>query len=196
MKSALTLSFLALLTLSGCETYRITGYQPSPATTAAILASRPVPVAVMPFSASKPGLASITCRAAGPVTVAPHFAGYIENAFIIELRKAGAYDPTSPIKISGKLEEIDFSTSITTTTWVLSLTVSDANQKSFTVQSTQQFEGSFFAPVACSMARDYFIPAVQKLVREVLLDPRFQQMAKPVRDLLTQASGPSGNDVR
>ncbi|MEV9095167.1 hypothetical protein AB0102_25265, partial [Klebsiella pneumoniae] len=75
MKSALTLSFLALLTLSGCETYRITGYQPSPATTAAILASRPVPVAVMPFSASKPGLASITCRAAGPVTVAPHFAG-------------------------------------------------------------------------------------------------------------------------
>jgi hypothetical protein len=193
VKSNLVLSLLAILTLSGCETYRITGYQPSPATTAAIVTSRLTPVAVIPFTASKPGLASITCRAAGPVTVAPHFAGYIENAFIIELRKAGAYDPSSPIKISGKLEEIDFSTTFTTTTWMLSLTVSNAGRQSFTIKSTQQFEGSFFAPVACSMARDYFVPAVQQLLREVLLDPRFKQMTKPTHELLTQVFKPALN---
>jgi len=191
MKSSLALSLLAILALSGCETYRITGYQPSPATTAAIVASQITPVAVLPFSASKPGLASITCRAAGPVTVAPNFAGYIENAFISELRKAGAYDPSSPIKISGKLEEVDFSTAITNTTWILSLTISKAEHQGFTVTSTRQFEGSFFGPVACSMARDYFIPAVQQLVREVLLDPRFKQMTKPNRDLFTQAFQPA-----
>jgi len=162
--------------ISGCA-YNASPYGASVKNVESIKSTNIKPVAVAKFQSAKPGLASITCRAAGPVTVAPSFESYIENAFIDELRLAGAYNPNSNITLSGKLEEIDFSSGISDGKWIFTLVVSNSRNESFTTKSTFGFSGSFVADKACQEVAQSFGPAVQKLIEDVIQDPKFKQLA-------------------
>jgi hypothetical protein len=135
------------------------------------------PVAVTQFTSTKPGLDSITCRAAGPVTVTPSFESYIEKAFIDELKLAGAYNPSSNVKLTGKLEEVDFSSGMTDGNWSFTLTLTNHRNESFTTQSRFPFSGSFVADKACQEVAQAFSPAVQKLIEDVVQNPKFRQIA-------------------
>ncbi|MBP0599359.1 hypothetical protein J8I26_14665 [Herbaspirillum sp. LeCh32-8] len=177
MKSVIAISLLAITALSGCA-YKASPYGVSPANVNAIKATGIKPVAVLPFTATKPGAASITCRAAGPVRVVPSFERYIEGALIDELKLASAYDPASDIKISGKLEQIDFSSGMSDGAWMFVLTISNAKNASFTVNSKWPFSGSFVADKACQEVAQAFGPSVQNLIKEVIQDPRFKQLAQ------------------
>jgi len=135
------------------------------------------PVAVESFSSTNPGQSSITCRAAGPVSVSPSFENYIEKALIDELKLAGVYDPNSNFKLKGKLEEIDFSSGITDGKWLFTVTISNNKNESLTAKSIYGFSGSFVADKACQETAQAFSPAVQKLVEDIVRDPKFKQIA-------------------
>jgi len=177
MKSSVAMTLLAVSVLSGCA-YKASPYGVSPSNVQAIKTSAIKPIAVEAFTAAKPGETSITCRAAGPVSVAPNFERYIEWAWIEELKLANAYDPASPIKISGRLDEIDFSSGMSDGFWMFTLTISNARKESFTVKSKSAFSGSFSADKACQEVAQAFAPSVQTLIKDIVKDPRFKQIAQ------------------
>lgn len=162
--------------MSGCA-FNASPYGVSVKNVESIKSSNIKPVAVAKFQSAKPGLTSITCRAAGPVTVAPSFEAYIEQALIDELKLAGAYNPSSSIVLSGKLEEVDFSSGMTDGKWIFTLVVSNSRNESFTTKSTFGFSGSFVADRACQEVAQAFGPAVQKLIDDVVRDPKFKPIA-------------------
>lgn len=170
-------SLIASVTLfSGCA-YNVAPYGASVQNVDAIKANALKPVAVGKFQSSKPGNATITCRASGSVTVSPSFETYIEKAFVDELKLAGIYDPASALVLTGKLEQIDFSSGMSDGNWSFTLTLTNARGESFTTNSKFGFSGSFIADKACQEVAQAFAPAVQKLVSDVVRDPKFRQIA-------------------
>lgn len=176
MKFLTWIVVVAACLLSGCA-FKTTPYGVSVKNVEAIKASSVKPVSVSTFQSAKPGLASITCRAAGPVTVTPSFEAYIEQAFKDELKLAGVYDPSSPLVLAGKLEDVDFSSGLSEGSWTFSLTVSNARQESYTTKSIFTFSSSFVADRACQEVAQALGPAVQKLIEDVVRDPKFKQIA-------------------
>lgn len=176
MKSA-SLAIITLATaLSGCA-YNASPYGVSVKNVESIRSLGIKPISVASFTSSKPGQASIACRAAGPVTVSPSFETYIEKALIDELKLGGAYDANSTLVLNGKLEEIDFSSGITDGKWLFTVTVSNARNESFTTKSMFGFSGSFVADKACQETAQAFAPAVQRLVEDIVRDPQFRKVA-------------------
>lgn len=175
MKTAFLGMLASVVLLSGCA-YNASPYGASVKNVDSIKQLNIKPVSVTKFESFKPGLASITCRAAGPVTVSPSFESYIEKAFIDELKLAGVYDPSSPLVISGRLEEVDFSSGITDGKWQFTLVVSNARKESFSAKSIYGFSGSFVADKACQEVAQALGPAVQKLIEDVIRDPKFKQI--------------------
>lgn len=176
MKRASLATAAAALIMSGCA-YNASQYGASVQNVEAIKAVRIRPVAVAPFKSAKPGLSSITCRAAGPVTVTPSFESYIEKAFIDELKLAGAYNPASNLTLTGMLEEVDFSSGMTDGNWTFKLMVTNHRNESFSTSSKFDFSGSFVADKACQEVAQAFGPAVQKLIQDVVQNPKFKQLA-------------------
>lgn len=172
-----SLAFITVAALvSGCA-YNASPYGASVKNVDAIKSSNIKSVAVAPFTATKPGQSSITCRAAGNVKVAPSFEGYIEKAFIDELKLAGVYNPAAALVLSGKLEAVDFSSGMTDGNWSFTLTVSNQRKESFTTKSTFPFSGSFSADKACQEVAQAFGPGVQKLIEDVVRHPKFKELA-------------------
>jgi hypothetical protein len=179
-KVKMKITSLALLVpaffITGCA-YNVAPYGASVRNVEAIKSSNIKPVSVAAFQSSKPGLASITCRGAGPVTVTPSFESYIEKAFIDELKLAGAYDPNSNVTLKGRLDEVDFSSGMTDGKWLFTLAISNARGQSFTTKTSFGFSGSFVADKACQETAQHFGPAVQKLVEDVVNHPKFKEIA-------------------
>jgi hypothetical protein len=176
MKNFLFTFAVATTLVSGCA-YRALPYGASASNVDSIRAVSIKPVSVGKFQSVKPGLSSIVCRAVGPVTVEPSFESYIENAFVLELKQAGVYDPNSKLVINGKLEQIDFSSGMTDGNWAMELTISNSRNESYTTKSNFNFSGSFLGDKACGDVSQAFVPAVQKLIEGVIKDPRFKQIA-------------------
>lgn len=176
MIKSLPVAVLVVSVLSGCA-YNAAPYGASVRNVESLKSLSMKPVSVVRFQSSKPGLASITCRAAGPVTVSPSFEDYIEKAFIDELKLAGVYDPGSKLALSGKLEEIDFSSGITDGKWAFTMTMSNSRNESYTVSSAYGFSGSFVADKACQETAQAFGPAVQKLIEDIVRHPSFKQVS-------------------
>lgn len=176
MKSKLAAAAILASLLTGCA-YNVAPYGAAVDNVDAIKSYNLKPVAVGTFQSSKPGNASITCRAAGPVTVSPSFEAYIQKAFTDELKLAGIYNPASALVLTGRLDEVDFSSGMTDGNWTFTLTLTNGRNESFTTQSKFGFAGSFVADKACQEVAQAFGPAVQKLVGEVVRHPKFRQIA-------------------
>lgn len=167
--------FLAVA-VTGCA-YNVSPYGASVKNVESIKSLGIKPVSVGSFTATKAGNSSIVCRAAGPVTVSPNFENYIEKALIDELKLAGAYDPTSKLVLTGKVEEVDFSSGMIDAKWEFTVTISNARNESFTTKSSFGFSGSFVADKACQETAQAFAPAVQKLVEDIVRNPQFKKIA-------------------
>ena len=174
-KLAASVIFMALL--SGCASYSVVPYGASVSNVNSIKSYNLKPVSVGQFHASAPGQISIPCRAAGYVTVSPSFEAYIQKAFVDELSLAGIYDPSSPLVITGELKQIDFSSNIENSNWSFTLTITNNKNQSYTTNSKFEFSGSWVADKACQQMAQQFVPAVQKLISDVVQDPRFRQIA-------------------
>jgi len=122
------------------------------------------------FTAKEAGKNSITCRGAGGVGTPDKtpFDQYIKNALISELKLAGKFNENSKITISGHLDEVDFNSNIGTANWIFKLNATSSNSKSIVVNTIYEYEGSFVADKACSEVAQAFIPAVQKLINDLV----------------------------
>lgn len=162
--------------LTGCA-FNVAPYGASVKNVESLKSTGVKPISVAKFQAAKPGLSTITCRAAGPVTVSPNFETFIESAFIDELKLAGVYDPKSSIVLTGKLEEVDFSSGMTDGKWMFTVALKNSKNDSFVTKSVYPFAGSFIADRACQEVAQAFGPAVQKLIGEIVSNPQFKQLA-------------------
>ncbi len=178
MNIKLGLALIIVAMLYGCS-YNVSPYGASAKDVEAIKGMALKPVSVARFDAAKPGLNSISCRAAGAVKVSPSFEDYIEKALIDELKLAGAYDPNSKLVLKGRLDEIDFSSGMSDGNWSFTVTVTNAGGDSFVTQSKSEFSGGFIAEHACQQTAQAFTPAVQKLVEDIVRNPKFKQVANP-----------------
>jgi len=122
------------------------------------------------FTTKEKGKNSIMCRGAGNVGTPDNtpFEQYIKSALISELKLAGKFNENSNITISGHLDEVDFNSNIGTANWVFKLNATSSNSKSIVVNTIYEFEGSFVADKACSEVAQAFIPAVQKLINDLV----------------------------
>lgn len=133
------------------------------------------------FTASKPGLTQLPCRAGGYIETVDRetFESYIEKAFADQLRFAGLYDQASTTVISGKIDHFDFNSG--DGVWNIVLTLHDNAGRSFTVTEDYRFRGSFDAQTACDRTAQALMPAVQNVVRKAVSDPGFKAMLAPPR---------------
>lgn len=172
-----TCLIIGIISATGCA-YDTSNYGASVQNVDAIKAAHIKPVAVADFSSVKPGENTIMCRAAGPVTSPVAFETYVKNAFIDELKLAGAYDPSSPNVIQGKLDKIDFDSNVGTGEWQLDLSVSSKNNTGFTANSAYSYSSNFVADKACQQTAQAFAPAVQNLINQVVTNEQFKTLAQ------------------
>jgi len=122
----------------------------------------------------------VMCRLATPVGIAngKTFASYIENAFKKELLVARMYDPKSNVIISANIDKLYGSTTLGNAYWEFDITVKSSNGTSYKVHSRYDYESSFTAYSACSEMQRSFIPAVQKLIGNIVQNPKFVNLLK------------------
>ena len=170
---------IASVYMIGCG-YVVNNYGASVENVESLRAVGSVAVSVGDFTSYKPGLKSIGCRAAGPVSTPnkESFEGYIKNALVSELKLAGIYSDNSSVQISAHLEKIDFNSNIGAGKWVFNLTVKGADSSSVGVNSTHEFSTNWVADKACQQVAQAFSPAVQKLIGDVIKNPEFKNLVK------------------
>jgi len=132
------------------------------------------------FTDSNKDASKVMCRLATPVGTASGetFASYIENAFKKELLVAGMYDTKSNITISANLDNIYGSTTLGNAYWEFTITVKSSNGTNYQVNSKYDYESSFSAMSACSEMQRSFVPAVQKLIGDIVQNPKFVNLLK------------------
>lgn len=177
MKASIVVPMLVLALTSGCVSYQTSPYGVSVKNVEQLKSLGAKPMAVNNFTAAEPSQAGIMCRAAGKVTVDPNFEGYIQKAFIDELKVSGLYDANAPLKLSGKLDSVGFSSGMTDGKWEFTLTVSNQSGTSFSTSSMLPFSGSFAAATACQEVAQTYSQAVQKLIFDVVRNPKFKELA-------------------
>jgi hypothetical protein len=191
-KLAILAAFLSLI--SGCATYyNVAPYQASAENAETLKSYKLKPVSVGTFQASKdlivrrspgtqkkPGRASIRCPIidlngnSWHTTVSPSFEAYIEKALIEELKLAGIYDAASPLVLTGELVQINPGVPHYRK-WVITLTLTNARNESFTTVS--EFHSEAVAFSQCEVSSQLFVQAVQRLISDVIEDPKFREFA-------------------
>jgi hypothetical protein len=166
--------------LTGCSTYAASRYSISAETVSALRAYRPQTVAVAPFTATKPGESEITCRGVGPIKTpdGEPFEEFIRKALIAELTIAEIYAASAPVTLTGRVEDIDFSSGWTDAAWTIRLAVSSSNGKKLVVAENYAFKSSYVGEVACNQTAHALMPAVQNLVGKVVRDPGFAELLR------------------
>jgi len=132
------------------------------------------------FTDSNRDESKVMCRMATPIGTASGetFASYIGNAFEKELLLAGMYDSKSNVVISANLDDIYGSTTLGNAYWEFTITVKSSNGASYQVKSRYDYESSFLGASACSEMQRSFVPAVQKLIGDIVKNPKFAELLK------------------
>ena len=120
----------------------------------------------------------VMCGLTRPIGIAngETFISYIKKAFEKELLIGDMYDEKSNVKIGINLDDIYGSTILANAYWKFNVTVNSSNGKSFKVESKYDYESSYFSNSACSEMQRSFVPAVQKLLQDVIEDNEFKNL--------------------
>jgi hypothetical protein len=174
MRYAMVL-ILLVMGFSGCSTYAASRYSISGDTVSTLRAFRGHTVNVGPFTAPKPGRTEITRRAVGPIKTpdGESFEAFIRKALVDELTISEVYGADAPVTLTGRLDDVDFSSGMTDAAWQIGLTVVSSTGKSVTVHETYQFKGNFVGEIACQQTAHSLMPAVQNVVGKVVRHPDF-----------------------
>lgn len=175
------LSLAAVISLTGCA-YVAPRYNASAGNVESLrnsVAAGGSKISVGTFTSFEPGMTSITCRAAGPVTPPDGvtYEKFIEQSIVSELRFAGAYAEASPKKLEGRLDYATFNSNIGMGNWQLDVTFSGSGVQPFTIKSNYPFSTNFVAGVACNQVATALPAAVQDLMSKLIEHPSFKQLA-------------------
>lgn len=166
----------ALAALSACSTYSVTRYSISADDIVALRKLPPNSISVGPFVSPSGPVTEIACRAVGPIKTpdGEPFSEFVRKALISELKIAGAYSDDAPVKITGVLDSIDFSS--VSGSWNLGLTLTSSTHKTVVVNETYPFTSSFYGETACNQTAQALMPAVQDLISKAIADPEFRSL--------------------
>lgn len=179
MISVVAATTIALLA-SGCSTYAASRYTMSADTVSTLRSFRGQAVSVGPFTAATPGKTEIACRGVGPIKTpdGEPFEQYIRKALVDELTIAEIYAPAAPVTISGRLDDIDFSSGMTDAGWKIALTLISSNGRRLAVREDYSFKGSYVGETSCNQTAHALMPAVQNLVNKVVRHPEFPSLLR------------------
>lgn len=126
---------------------------------------------------SAPDIDGSWCRAVGPISLGSNktFGQFVHEALQEELFMAGVYSSTAPVTLSGRLDNVKFST-VSPAYWEISLTLASSNGSSYQTKSRHDFDTSYAAISACKNLTDAFPGAVQETLKKVVSDPRFKSL--------------------
>jgi len=130
------------------------------------------------FTDSNRSEATLMCRLSAPVGTpkGETFASYIQNAFEKEMMVSEMYNKDSEITISANLDDIYGSTVLGNAYWEFNMTVKSSNGNSCNVSTRYDYGSSFSAYSACSEMQRSFVPAVQKLIGDIIEHPNFKSL--------------------
>lgn len=183
MKTTKTMiAIAATIILSGCETTNSIPYKASTSNVISIqqkLQPQGKKVSVGSVTSAAGVADNPMCRLMGPVKVAPgkSLPQYIKDALQEELFMAQVYQADSTNIIEGKIEALSFS-SVSPASWDITMSIKSNNSSGYTVAVKYPFDTSFSAYSACKNVADSFGPAVQELLKQVVNDPQFANLAK------------------
>lgn len=134
-------------------------------------------VRLMDFTTAAGVSESPWCRANGPISIGSGKtpAQFIHDALQEELFIAHAYSPNASTMVSGRLDELSFS-SVSPANWVISLTLSSSTGASYQIKNIYEYETSWAAINACKNVADAFAPAVQDTLKKAISDARFKTL--------------------
>jgi len=169
---------LSCLVLAGCSTYATGRYSISPDNVVVLRNYENVRISVGEFTATEPGLTELSCRMAMPIQTPDKttFEEYIRQAFIDEMQIAGIYSEDAPVILTGHLDKISFSSM--SGKWYIDLTVTTKGGQSISVQTIYDYSSSFFGEAACNQTAQAFVPAVQELIKSVILHDEFPEIIR------------------
>ncbi|MDR2016004.1 MAG: hypothetical protein LBP90_00105 [Burkholderiales bacterium] len=169
----------AAFILSGCETTNSTPYKASTENVISIQKNTPAgaKVELGEIASNAEAAAWPVCRLSGAVNVAPGKtpAQYIKEALQEELFMAQIYQHGAPTTISGRLEDLNFS-SVSPASWSITLSVKSNVSQGYTVSVKYPFDTSWSAYSACRNVAAAFGPAVQDLLKQVVNNPKFPEL--------------------
>jgi len=174
-------STLLLITLSGCAN-KVATYSVSTENILTLkeLSTEGKGINLGEFTDSNNGESKVMCRLATPIGTpsGETFISYIRDALEKELIIANKYDKKSNIKVKINLDDLYGSTTLGNAYWEFKVTVNSSNSKSFKVTSKYEYESSFTAYSACSEMQRSFVPAVQKLLGDIIKHNKFESLTK------------------
>ena len=180
-KVLLTLSILGLLGLTGCAN-KVATYAVSTENIMTLkdLSKESKRIALEEFTDSNRNESKVMCRLATPVGTprGETFISYIKKAFKKELLVSDMYDEKSDTKISINLDDLYGSTTIGNAYWEFKVTIISSNKESFKITSRYDYESSYFAGSACSEMQRSFVPAVQKLIGDIIKNAKFKKLIR------------------
>ncbi|AXX93340.1 hypothetical protein CPU12_07815 [Malaciobacter molluscorum LMG 25693] len=123
---------------------------------------------------------TLMCRLATPVGTAKGstFISYIKDAFKKELVVSDLLDNDAKTTIGMNLNDIYGSTLFGNAYWKFDVTVNSSNGEKMSVISRYDYESSYLATSACSEMQRSFVPAVQKLIGEIIKNHKFKDLLK------------------
>lgn len=175
----LAVSAASIMLLAGCST--TSGGTPYKASTHNVISIQEqaggAKVRLMDFTTAAGVSESPWCRANGPISIGSGKtpAQFIHDALQEELFMAQAYSPSASTIVSGRLDELSFS-SVSPANWVISLTLSSSTGASYQTKNTYEYETSWAAISACKNVADAFAPAVQDTLKKAISDARFKTL--------------------
>jgi hypothetical protein len=153
-------------------------YGVSPETVSSLRTHSGQKVNVGAFSAKKTGQPEIGCRAVGPIKSpdGKPFEAYVRQALIDELRVAELLGESTPVTLTGNLNELEFSS--ISGKWILDLSVSSSNGRTLNTREEFSYETSFIGEKGCALTAQAFPSAVQSLIGKLVRNP---ELAGPLR---------------
>jgi len=173
------LLLLLITFLSGCMNYPVPRYSVSVDNVVALKARQLTKkISVGNFSSYQPDLKVMVCRGFGPIKTPDGevFSEYIRKAITDELKMSDAYSPESPIQISGRLNNLSFTS--TSGYWDISLTVNSSNGHTITVDDKYKYETDWQGDNACNQTSLALLPAVQRVIGKVLSSDNLTNLTK------------------
>jgi hypothetical protein len=121
---------------------------------------------------------SIMCRGVGPIKTpdGETFADFLRSSLVSELKIAGAYAAGAPVQLTGRLDNIDFSS--VSGAWNLGLTVFSSNGRSISIAEKYGYTSSYYGETACNQTAQALMPAVQDLLGKLVQAPDFPSLLK------------------
>lgn len=176
------LVFLAL-SLFGCESYPVHPYSVSGDNVAALRkVAVPMPVSVGPIAAAA---FPLTCRGTADIEMpAGQTVGtYVQDALRTELQVAGftVTDAVPPL-LTGQVSRADVKSIdedekwVWAGQWAIDVTLRSSNGKVLTGSIVHRFPTSFHGQGGCALTAAAFMPAVQKLIGNLVRSPQFPEL--------------------